>query len=117
MANGTKEHKLSASNTLDEEDSGPRSDEILGAVESREKAGHEGGHAEIRVDLGGIVGDEIDTGNLLKHLVDVGDDCTVKSAVVVGMKQLAVSAFAHLHGSFLDGLEFVVDTPVANVNV
>lgn len=117
MTNSTKEHELSASNSLDEEDSGPRSDEVLGTVECREKTRHEWGHAEVRVDLGGIVGDEIDTRNLLEHLVDVGDDCTVESAVVVGMEQLAVSTLAHLHGSILDGLEFIVDLLVSNVNV
>lgn len=86
MTSSTKEHELSAPNTLHEEDSGPRSDEVFSTVKSSEKARHEGAHAEVRVDFSSIVGNEVNTRNLLEHLVDVGDDSTVKSAVVVSME-------------------------------
>lgn len=56
-----------------------------------------------------IVGDEIDSRNLLKHLVDVGECDTVELSVFAHLEQTSIRALIHLLNGFFDSNEFISD--------
>lgn len=71
MADRAEQHELTAADALDKPDSGPRGKEIFGTVESGEETGSEGRHVEIGVDGCCVIGDEVDTADLLMILVSL----------------------------------------------
>lgn len=117
LARGAEEHEVPAADALHEEDGGPRGDEVLGAVEGGEEAGHEVGHAEIAVDDGRVVRDEVDSRNLLEHLVDVSKQGAVQVAMAAHGEQIAECTLGHLKDSVLDLVELVVDYLVVDVRI
>lgn len=62
-----------------------------------------------------VVSDQIDTRNLLEHLVDVGKGHTVELAVLGHVEQTGVGALGHLQNGSFDGLEFVPDERIVAV--
>lgn len=108
LTNSAKKHELTATDALDEEDRRPRSNEVLSTVESSQQMGHEAGHAEVGVDDGGVVGDEVDTANLLEHLVDVAEGGTVEVAVLVHGEEVAEASLGHLFDRLLHDNVFVL---------
>lgn len=71
LTDGAEQHELTAADALDKPDSGPRGKEIFGTVESGEETGGEGRHVEIGVNCCCVVGDEVDTADLLIILVSL----------------------------------------------
>lgn len=66
----------------------------------------------VLVDGGGVIGDQVDTGYLLEHLVDVGKDHTVEVSVLVHCEQVLELPLGHFKHSILDGGELVLDVRV-----
>ena len=62
----------------------------------------------------GVVSDEIDPRDLLKHLVDVCKHRSMKMSVLVTRKQVAQSPLRHLQHSILDCSELAVNVRVVN---
>jgi hypothetical protein len=65
----------------------------------------------------GVVRDQVDTRDLLVHLVDVGEDNSVELAVFGHLEQAAVRALGHLNDSLLDIVELGDDVGVVAVQV
>lgn len=117
LASCAKEHKLSPADTLHEEDCGPGGEEIFGAVEGGKQTGHEVGHAQIAVDDGRVVRDEVDSRNLLEHLVDVGEQRAMQIAVLAHCKQIGECALGHLKDCVFDFVKLAVDRLVVDILV
>lgn len=112
-ADGAEEHERAATDFLDDEDGDPRRDEVLGAVAGSHDTRHQAGHAEtVLVDGGGIVRDQVDAGDLLEHLVDVGQDDAVEVALLVHLEQVAEAAPLHLNHGVLDRGKFSLEERV-----
>ena len=63
---------------------------VLGAVAGGQNTGHQTTHANrLLVDSSSVVSNQVDTRNLLKHLVDVGENDTVEVAVFIHSDQIA----------------------------
>lgn len=110
---GAEKHELSASHLLDDEDGDECSEQVLSTVTcSKELRQISLGQTNLAVQNRSIVGDQVDTRDLLEHLVDVRQADTVELAVVAHLEQGSVRTLAH----FLDGgkhlLELSLDTRV-----
>ena len=62
-----------------------------------------------------VVGDQIDTRDLLEHLVDVGKGHTVELAVLGHVEETGVGALGHFQDGELDGFELVLDEGIVAV--
>lgn len=58
------------------------------------------------------VRDEVDSADLLEHLVHVGQNGAVEVAVLGASEEVAEAALRHLHDRVLDGEELVLDVRV-----
>jgi hypothetical protein len=56
-----------------------------------------------------VVSDQINSRDLLEHLVDVGEGHTMEFTVLAHLEQTFVSALVHFLDSFLDRDELVLD--------
>jgi hypothetical protein len=65
----------------------------------------------------GIVRDQVDTRDLLVHLVDIGEDNSVELAVFGHLEQAAVRALGHFNDSLLDIVELSDDVGVVAVQI
>ena len=109
-AGRTEQHELPAAELLDGEDGDPRGGEVLGAVEGGQQARHERRQADlVLVDVGRVVGDQVDARDLLEDLVDVGQHGAVEVAVLGHGEEVAEAALGHLGHDVLDGDELVLD--------
>ncbi len=109
-AGGAEQHELTTTKLLDGEHGDPRGGKVFGAVGGGQDARHVGRHADlVLVDVGGVVGDEIDAGNLLEDLVDVGKHDAVEVSVLGHGEQIPEAALGHLGHDVLDGHELVLD--------
>lgn len=52
---------------------------------------------------------KVDSGDLLEHLVDIGQDSAMEVAIPVHLEALPKSALRHLKNDVLDSLEFCLD--------
>lgn len=79
LTGGATEHEGATTHSFDKQDGGPGSDEVLGTVGGGENTGVDVGEAELFLQsLADVVGDEIDSTNLLEHLRDEAKDGTVE---------------------------------------
>ena len=104
---------MTTSELFDGEDGDPRGKEVLGTVASGQKTGDELRQANLAlVDVGGVVGDQVDTRDLLEHLVDVGEHGTMEVTILAHGEQILEAALLHLEHDVLDGTKFVLDEGV-----
>jgi hypothetical protein len=123
--NSTNQHERSSANLLNNEDGDPRGNKVLGTVAGCENTGHESTHTNaVFVDVGCVVGNQIDTRDLLEHpekdklalplyillssrhigaiLVDIGQDNTVEMAILVHSEKVTVTSALSFQNSVLD---------------
>ena len=82
LTGSTTKHERTTTHLLNEEDGGPGGNEVLGTVGSGEDTGVNVREAEVLLkSLANVVGDEVDTGDLLEHLRDETEDGTVQVAL------------------------------------
>jgi hypothetical protein len=65
----------------------------------------------------GVVRDQVDTRDLLVHLVDVGEDNSVELAILGHLEQAAVRALGHFNDGLLDIVELGDDVGIVAVQV
>ena len=112
-ARGTEQHQLPPAEPLDGEDGDPGGGEVFGPVAGGDETREEIGEADLALQDGGdVVGDQIDPGDLLEHLVDVREHDAVEVAVLGHGEEVAEVALGHLHDRCLDHDEFVLDVRV-----
>lgn len=110
LAHRAEEHQLATAYALDEEDGGPRGDEVLGAVQCGQEQRQEVRHAKVGVNHGQIVRHQVDARNLLKHLVEVREQRPVEIAPILAVarrdEQIAKRTLGHFKHRVLDLVEF-----------
>lgn len=107
-ASGTDQHQGSTAHPLTDEDRQPGHEEILGAVAGRQDTRHQSRQVDVvLVDGGGIVGDEVDSGDLLEHLVDIGEHHPMEVTVFAHGEEILEASGLALQNRFLDGRQFV----------
>jgi len=67
--------------------------------------------------VSGRLRDDIDTGNLLEHLVDIGKNSSVEVSVLVALEAVHEGASGHFLYSVLDGFELALNQWVLPVRL
>lgn len=110
----TEQHEWATADLFDDEDRYERSHEVFGSIASCEKLGHvRSREANLAVELWCIVGDEVDTRDLLENLIHVREHDSVELAVLCHLEKTAVRALGHFHDCFFDVVELSLDQRVA----
>lgn len=118
MPDGAEEHEGATAELLDREDGDPGREEVFCSVCGGEDARHRGGQVDfLLVDGGGVVGDEVDTRDLLEDLVDVREDRAVEMAVLGAGEEVAEGALGRFENGVFDLDEFLVDEGVGGRDV
>jgi hypothetical protein len=131
----TEEHKRTAADLLDNEDWDERRHEVLCAVACGKELGvvvlsetdscvERGGIVTVfivsacsEIFQWGVVRNQVDTRDLLVHLVDVGEDNSVEFAIFGHLEQAAVRALGHFNDGLLHIVELGDDVRVVAVQV
>lgn len=115
-ADGTPDHQGTTTELLDGEHGNPRGQEVLGTVASGDQTGESTAEADTSLQQGrDVVSDQVDTGDLLEHLVDVGQHGTVEVTVRAHGEHVAEGTLGHLQDGSLDRSELVVDVDLIGI--
>lgn len=106
----SEQHERASSSLLNDIDWDECSKKVLCSVTGSQQLVDVGSLEPNRaVKCRSIVGDEVNSRNLLEHLVDIRQNDSVKFAIFTHIKQTSEASLGHLYNSLLDAVELCLD--------
>jgi len=112
LTESAEKHELTTTTTFDQWNGNKGGQEIFGSVAGSQKTTDKWTETSALKDGCGVVGDDVDTTDLLEDLIDIAEYGAVEIPVLVPLEAIGKGTLGHLQDSILDSLELVLDDRV-----
>lgn len=105
----TEQHQLATTKLLNDKDRDQRGQEVFGSIAGGDQSRHDLVQSDLVLqERGDVVRNQVDTGNLLEHLVDIGKHGAVQMTVLAHGEHVAERPLGHFQDGSLDCDELVL---------